>query len=74
MKNILAGLSVLSAVLVAVSCGSNKNTGQMASERQLTAVAEGVQTLDMDSLKLTWIKDNAGSHVMRSLSLRQWTQ
>lgn len=64
MKNILASLSVLSVVLVAVSCGSNKTTGQMASERQLTAVAEGVQTLDMDSLKLTWIKDNAGSHVM----------
>lgn len=65
MKRILFVLSISIFAAVLVSCGSNKKGGQAAApERQLTVVADGVQTLALDSLKLTWIKDNAGAHVM----------
>lgn len=65
MKRILFVLSITIFAAVLVSCGSNKKGGHAAApERQLTVVADGVQTLALDSLKLTWIKDNAGAHVM----------
>ena len=60
MRNLFLSVSFLFFAFAAVSCGSNKKEGQAAaSERQLTVVADGVQTLVLDSLKLTWIKDNA---------------
>lgn len=63
-KLLKKSLLLFASALTVMSCGHGKTDEAARTSDTLVAVAEGVATLHLDSVSVTWIKDNAGDKLM----------